>query len=124
MSTLAHRMTAKAAVAQKPSRVSLMPFAAITVAVALAAGLAYGKLPRTASGFGKELVARVSSDLAYLDQRWRAAREASRNRYSTSGRVECVGDYDPYWEAQEIATRVQAGERVFVGCLATRIAYD
>ncbi|HEY7298949.1 MAG TPA: hypothetical protein VH684_13665 [Xanthobacteraceae bacterium] len=120
MSTLAHRLTAMAAVTHKPRRVSLMALAAIAVAVALATGFAYSQLPQ----FGKGLMARVNSDLAYLDQRWRAAREATRNRYRTSGRVECLGNYDPYWETQEIANRVHAGERIFVGCLTARIAYD
>ena len=124
MSTLAHRLTAMAAVTQKPRRVTIMPLAAIAVAVALAGGLAYGKLPQIASGFGKELMTRVSAELVALDRHWRAALQGNRNRYSTGGRVECVGDYDPYWEAQKIASRVQAGERVFVGCLQARIAYD
>jgi outer membrane murein-binding lipoprotein Lpp len=124
MSTLAHRLTAMAAVTQRPRRVPFMPLAAIAAAVALAGGSAYAKLPQTASGFGKQLIAQVSSDRAALDRRWGATRQGTGDGHRTGGRVECIGNYDPYWEAQEIANRIQAGERVFVGCLQVRIAVD
>ena len=118
MSTLTDRLTAMAALTRRPSRVSIMPFLAIAMAVSLA-GLAYGSLPQTASGFAKEAIARVSTDRRVLDERWQGARNPSIPR-GTSWRVECISDYDPYWEAREIADRVEAGERVIVGCLQAR----
>jgi hypothetical protein len=118
MSTLTDRLTAAAAVTEKPRRVSIMPFLAIAMAVSLA-GLAYGGLPQTASGFAKEAIARVSAEHRGLDERWQGARNPSVPR-GTSWRVECISDYDPYWEAREIADRVEAGERVIVGCLQAR----
>ena len=110
MSTLTDRFAAMGAVTQKPRRVSITTFLAIAMAASLA-GLAYGGLPQTASGFAKGAIARVSTD--------RGARNPSAPR-GTSWRVECISDYDPYWEAREIADRVEAGERVIVGCLQAR----
>jgi hypothetical protein len=100
-----------------------MPFLAIAMAVSLA-GLAYGGLPQTASGFAKEAVARISAEHRVLDERWRGAGNPSAVHRSTSWRVECISDYDPYWEAREIAGRVEAGERVTVGCLQARFARE
>jgi hypothetical protein len=114
MSTLTDSLTAMAAVTRKPRRVSITPFLAVAFAVSLA-GLAYGGFPQTASGFVKGATARISTD--------RGARNPSVPR-GTSWRVECISDYDPYWEAREIADRVEAGERVIVGCLQARFVRD
>jgi hypothetical protein len=118
MSTLTDRLTAMAAVTHKPGRVSITPFLAIAMAVSLG-GLAYGGLPQTASGFAKGAIG-VGADLRVLDERWRGARNVGNVHRSTSWRVECISDHDPYWEAREIADRVEAGERVIVGCLQAR----
>jgi hypothetical protein len=104
MSTLIDRLIAMAVVSQKRRRVSVMPVIAIAIAVTLAAGLAYGGLPQTSSGLGKDATSGVHR--------------------STSWRVECISNHDPHWEAREIADRVEAGERVIVGCLQARFARD
>jgi hypothetical protein len=120
MSTLTDRLTAMAAVTHKPGRIPIMPFLAIATVVALAAGLAYGRLPPAASGLPNEAIPRVSTEPRVLDEHWRGARNPSAIHRGTSWRVECISDYDPYREAREIARRVEAGERVTVGCLQTR----
>jgi hypothetical protein len=123
MSTLTDRLIALAAVTQKPRRVSSAHWAGAAMLAVMAAALVSGKVAQT--GFANEVIARVSSDLQVLDQRWLNARKwfASR-RNSTSGRVECISDYNPYWEARSIADRVESGSRVIVGCLQVRIASD
>ena len=124
MSTLLDRRTVMAAATRKPRRVSTMPFIAIAMAAALAAGLAYGRLPPTASGLPNEGIPRVSTELRVLDEHWRGARNPNSVHRSTSWRVECISDYDPYREAREIARRVEAGERVTVGCLEARFVRE
>ena len=104
MSTLTDRLIAMAVVSQKRRRVSVMPVIAIAIAVTLAAGLAYGGLPQKSSGLAKDATSGVHR--------------------STSWRVECISNHDPYWEAREIADRVEAGESVIVGCLQARFARD
>jgi hypothetical protein len=122
MSTLTDRFMAAAT--RKPRRVSTMSLIAIATVVALAAGLAYGRLPPAASGLPNEAIPRVSTELRVLDEHWRGARNPSAIHRSTSWRVECISDYDPYREAREIARRVEAGERVTVGCLQTRFVRE
>ena len=68
----------------------------------------------TQTGFAQELIAQASSDFQTRQLiGWR--------RNSTSSRVECISDYDPYWEAREIADRVESGAQVYVACLHVRI---
>jgi hypothetical protein len=127
MSTLTDRLTAMPAmpaVTQKPRRVSIASMAAVAMAVALAAGLTYKISQNTfAPSFAKYVLHRIGTDLRGLDERWLNARKLiGVRRSATSGRVECVGDYDPYWEAREIADRIESGSRVIMGCLQVRIA--
>jgi hypothetical protein len=68
----------------------------------------------TQTGFAHEVIAQASSD-------FQARQLIGWRRNSTSLRVECISDYDPYWEAREIADRVESGAQVYVGCLHVRI---
>ena len=68
----------------------------------------------TQTGFAHEVIAQASSD-------FQARQLIGWRRNSTSLRVECISDYDPYWEAREIADRVGSGAQVYVGCLHVRI---
>jgi hypothetical protein len=112
MSTLTDRLTFLDAVTQKPRR-DFSIWAGITMVAALAAAPAYV----AQTGFAQELIARASSDL-------QARQLIGWRRSSTSGRVKCISDYDPYWEAREIADRVESGARVYVGCLQIRIVSE
>jgi hypothetical protein len=95
---------------KKPWRVSSNHWAGIAMLCALAAAPVY--VART--GFAQELIARASSGPQ--------ARELMgwRRRSSTSWRVECIRDFDPYREARMIAERVESGARVYVGCPQVR----
>jgi hypothetical protein len=97
-----------AAVTQYPRR-DFSIWAGIATVAALAAHTYV-----TQAGFAQELIVQASFDLQALQLiDWR--------RNSTSWRVECISDYDPYWEAREIADRVESGAQVYVGCLHVRI---
>ena len=86
---------------KKPWRVSSNHWAGIAVLAALAAAPAYV----AQTGFAQELIARSSSDIQ--------ARELiGWSRRSTSWRVECISDFDPYREAHIIADRVESGARL------------
>ena len=98
---------------KKPWRVSSNHWAAIAMLAALAAAPAYV----AQTGFAQELIARAGSDLQVRELiGWR--------RSSTRWRVECISDYDPYWEARKIADRVESGARVYVGCPQVRIVSE
>ena len=110
MSSLTDRLTVLATVAQKPRRDFSIQWAGIAMVSALAAAPTYV----AQTGLAQRLIARASSDLpAHGLIGWR--------RRSTSWRVECISDYDPYREARMIADRVEAGARVYVGCPQGRI---
>ena len=95
---------------KKPWRVSLNHWAGIAMLAALAAAPAYV----AQTGFAQELIARASSDLQARELiGWR--------RSSTSWRVECISDFDPYKEARAIADRIESGARVYVSCPQVRI---
>jgi hypothetical protein len=95
---------------KKPWRVSLNHWAGIAMLAALAAAPAYA----AQTGFAQELIARASSDLQARELiGWR--------RSSTSWRLECISDFDPYREARVIADRIESGARVYVGCPQVRI---
>ena len=95
---------------KKPWRVSSNHWAGIAILAALAAAPVYA----AQTGFAQELIARASSDLQ--------ARELIGWRHrSTSWRVECISDFDPYREARRIADRIESGARVYVGCPQVRI---
>ena len=114
MSSLTDRLTVLATVAQKPRRDFSIQWAGIAMVSALAAA-APAYVAQT--GFAQRLIARASSDLpAHGLIGWR--------RRSTSWRVECISDYDPYREARMIADRVEAGARVYVGCPQVRIVSE
>ena len=68
----------------------------------------------TQTGFAHEVIAQASPD-------FQARQLIGCRRNSTSLRAECISDYDPYWEAREIANRVESGAQVYVGCLHVRI---
>jgi hypothetical protein len=97
-----------AAVTQNPRR----DFA-IWADIAMVAALAVHAYV-TQTGFAQEFIAQASSDS-------QARQLIGWRRNSTSLRVECISDYDPYWEAREIADRVESGAQVYVGCLRVRI---
>jgi hypothetical protein len=99
---------------KKSWRVSSNHLAGIAMLAALAAAPAYV----AQTGFAQELIARASSGPQ--------ARELIgwRRRSSTSWRVECIGDFDPYREARMIAERVESGARVYVGCPQVRIVSE
>jgi hypothetical protein len=79
------------------------------------AALAVASAHVAQTGFAQELIARASSDIQ--------ARELiGWHRRSTSWRVECISDFDPYREARVIADRVESRARVYVGCPQVRIA--
>jgi hypothetical protein len=62
------------------------------------------------------LIARAGSDLQARELiGWR--------RKSTSWRVECISDFDPYRDRM-IAERVEAGARVYVGCPQVQIVSE
>jgi hypothetical protein len=123
MSTLRDRLTAKAAVTQQPRRVSTIHWTEMAMLAALASGLAFGKVAQ--SGLAQELMAPLTSELQVVGEQWLKARKAiGWHRSSTSGRVECISDYDPDWEARHVADRVESGSPVVVGCLQVRIARD
>ena len=114
MSSLTDRLTVLATVAQKPRRDFSIQWAGIAMVSALvAAAPAYV----AQTGFAQRLIARASSDLPARGLiGWR--------RRSTSWRVECISDFDPYREARMIAERVEAGARVYVGCPQVRIVSE
>ena len=69
------------------------------------------------TGFAQELIARANSDPQVRELiGWR--------RRSTSWRVECISDFDPYREARIIADRVESGARVYVRCSQVRIVSE
>ena len=123
MTTLAHRVVAVAA-ASKARRVAVVSLAAIAVTIGVSAALAYGQFSsgNFAPSFVNNVITRVAADLAVLDQRWRRGREAiAANRRSSRGNVQCVVYDDPRRHAAEIASRIEAGQRVSSQCLEVRI---
>jgi hypothetical protein len=104
------RLTATTAVTQKPKRLFSIHWTGVGILAALVAAPAYV----AQTGFAQDLIAQASTGLQVREL-------IGRHRSSTSWRVECVSDYDPYWEAREIANRVESGVRVFAGRLQVRI---
>ena len=98
---------------KKPWRVSSNHWAGIAMLAALAAAPVYV----AQTGFAQELIARASSDL-------QASELIGWRRSSTSWRVECINDFDPYREARMIAERVESGARVYVGCPQVRFVSE
>ena len=99
---------------KKPWRVSSNHWAGIAMLTALVAAPAYV----AQTGFAQELIARAGSDLQSRELiGW-------RRKSTTSWRVECINDFDPYREARMIAERVEAGARVYVGCPQVRIVSE
>ena len=99
---------------KKPWRVSSNHWAGIAMLAALAAAPAYV----AQTGFAQELIARASSGPQIRELiGWRRSQ-------STSWRVECIRDFDPYREARMIAERVESGARVYVGCPQVRIVSE
>ena len=108
MSSLTDRLTVLAA-----RRDFSIQWAGIAMVSALAAAPTYV----AQTGLAQRLIARASSDLQVRELiGWR--------RSSTRWRVECISDYDPYWEARKIADRVESGARVYVGCPQVRFVSE
>jgi hypothetical protein len=95
---------------KKPRRVFSNHWAGIAMLAALAAAPVYV----AQTGFAQELIARTSSD-------FQARELIGWRRTSTSWRVECITDFDPYRETRIIADRIESGARVYVGCPQVRI---
>ena len=98
---------------KKPWRVPSNHWAGIAMLAALAAAPAYF----AQTGVAQELIARASSDI-------QARKIIGWSRKSTSWRVECISDFDPYREARMIAERVEFGARVYVGCPQVRFVSE
>ena len=98
---------------KKPWSVSSNHWVGIAMLAALAAAPAYV----AQTGFTQELIARAGSDL-------QAGELIGWRRKSTSWRVECISDFDPYREARIIADRVESGARVYAGCPQVRIVSE